>query len=277
MHQDAEFKSLEKRFRSRLPLRLELATVERLVAFRRNDDRVMLDIGFPSPVMSAALRNRGGTWSTIARSPEDAQEFARLTGSPAHCLGDDGTIPFETHTFDTVVVALDMIAAFGDSEFFLRECNRVLKSTGEIIVSAQFRKKMSLVNTMRERVAGRADDPAGPPRNIPIAHSLTETEIYRLMKPGFDVLGITYHCSFFSELARIMEAKLIAEGRSEEEIAPMMRWKFHLAQQLDFFTKWSRGYIATVRARRRRWRERITPVLNDGRTIQEAVFIPDEN
>ena len=276
MHQEAEFKSLEKRFRSRLPLRLELATIERLVGFRRNEDRVMLDIGFPSPVMSAALRARGASWSTIARSPEDAHEFARLVGSPAYCLGADGTIPFETHNFDTVVIALDIIAAFGDSEFFLRECNRVLKNTGEIILSAQFRKTMSLVNIMRERIARRSGDSSETPPNIPIAHSLTETEIYRLMKPGFDVLGITYHCSFFSELARLWEAKLIAEGRTEEEIAPMMRWKFHLAQQLDFFTRWNRGYIATVRARRRRWRERITPVLTDGRTIQEAVFIPDD-
>jgi hypothetical protein len=45
---------------------------------------------------------------------------------------------------------------------------------------------------------------------------------------------------------------------------------------LDFFTMWQRGYIATVRARRRRWRERSTPVLTDGRTIQEAVLMKED-
>ena len=249
-------------------MRLELATVERLVNPRRNDERVMLDIGFPSPAMSAALRARGGTWSSIARSPEDAREFAQILNTPAYCLGSDGTIPFEAHSFDAVVVALDIIAVFPDPEPFLRECNRVLKSSGVIILSAQFRKKMSAVNSMRERIARTPEDP--------VAHSLTENEIYRLMKPGFDVLGITYHSNFFTELARLWEMRLLSEGRPEEEVGAMMRWKFRLAQQLDFFTMWHRGYIATVRARRRRWRERSTPVLTDGRTIQEAVLIQDE-
>ena len=268
MHQTDEAITLEKRFKNRLPLRLELATIERIVSSRRNDERVMLDIGFPTPVMSAALRKKGGTWCSIARSPEDAQVFAQHLGTPAYCLGADGSIPFEPHTFDVIVVALDIIAAFADPEPFLRECNRALKSSGELILSSQFRKKISAINSMRERIAVRPDDPVG--------HSLTETEIYRLMKPGFDVLGIVYHCSFFSELARLWEMKLLSEGHSEEETVSLMRWKYRLAQQLDFFTMWSRGYVATIRARRRRWRERNTPILTDGRTIQEAVFIKED-
>jgi len=269
MQQTAEISPQEKRFQSRLPLRLELAAVERLVYSRRNSERVMLDIGFPTPVMSAALRAKGGAWCTIARSPEDAQEFGQYLKSPVYCLGADGAIPFEPHTFDTIVVALDMLAALDDPEVFLRECNRVLKPMGELIFSAQFRKRMSLVSMLRSRVLSRHGGVVG--------HSLTETDIYRWMKPGFDVLGISYFCGFFTELARVWEVKLTAEGQPEETIRSSMRWKYLLAQQLDFFTMWSRGYIAVARVRRRRWRERSTPVLADGRTIQEAVFLPEEN
>ena len=265
MQKVAEISPQEKRFQSQLPLRLELAAVERLVNPRRNDERVMLDIGFPSPVMSAALRSGGGAWCTIARSPEDATDYAQFLNAPVYCLEADGAIPFEAHSFDVVIVALDILAALGDTELFLRECNRVLKTSGELIISAQFRKKFNIVNVIRNRLAAKHGGFVG--------HSLTEADIYRLMKPGFDVLGISYYCGFFTELVRTWEVKLISEGQPEDLVCSTMRWKYWLAQQFDFFTMWVRGHIAIVRARRRRWRDRPVPVLADGRTIQEAVII----
>ena len=265
MQKAAEISPQEKRFQFRLPLRLELAMVEKIVSPRRNDERVMLDIGFPSPVMSAALRKKGGAWCTIARSPEDALDAAQFLNSPVYCLEADGAIPFEAHSFDVVIVALDILAALGDTELFLRECNRVLKTSGELVISAQFRKKVNIINLIRNRIGGKYGGPIG--------HSLTEADIYRLMKPGFDVLGISYFCGFFTEITRTWEEKLIAEGQPEDFVSSTMRWKYWFAQQFDFFTMWARGYIATVRARRRRWRDRPVPVLTDGRTIQEAVII----
>ena len=238
--------------------------VERLVNIKRGDTRVMLDIGFPSPIMSAALREAGGQWCTIARSPEDAQDFAAFLSAPVCCLESDGAIPFDAHSFDLIVVALDILAAIEDKELFLRECNRVLKTSGELIISTQFRQRFSLVNLLRNRLAERTDSLFG--------HSLSEAEIYKFMKPGFDVLGITYFSSFFTELARLHEEKLLAAGNEEEIVCAAMKWKYWVAGQLDFFTMWLRGHVATVRGRRKRWRDRNVPVLADGRTMQEAVL-----
>jgi 2-polyprenyl-3-methyl-5-hydroxy-6-metoxy-1,4-benzoquinol methylase len=226
----------------------------------------MLDIGFPSPVMSAALRECGGQWSTIARSPEDARDFEACLASPVCCLEANGAIPFQAHAFDVAVIALDVLAAVEDKAFFLRECNRVLNTTGELVISTQFRQRFGIINLKRDSLEGG---------NSLFGHSLSESEIYKFMKPGFDVLGIAYFSNFFTELARMREEKLLAGGLEEEAVSAAMKWRYWFAGQLDFFAFLRRGHIATVHARRKRWRERSVPMLADGRSMQEAVFMKD--
>ncbi len=259
-----EGQTLFNQFRARLPQRMELDMVVKSLPRKKTDGMVMLDIGLPNPVMSAFLRENAGVWATIARSPEFAEEAAKFLDSEVVCLDANGAIPFESHSFDVVVVSLGMLTAMGDPEFFIKECNRVLKSAGELIISTQYRKSFSLINVLRE----------GAQKTIGgiIGGSYTERGLFRFLKTGFDVISVDSYCGFFVELVRIHEYKLLMKGLEEDEVCAKVRLTYWLAEQLDFFTLWARGYVIVVHARRRQWRERATPVLADGRTIHEAVL-----
>ena len=84
---------LVKRFKSRLPQRLELDYIVRFLPQKRIDGLILLDIGLPSPVMSALLRENGGAWATIARSPENAEEAsAFLAAKLAPPVAEDAPV-----------------------------------------------------------------------------------------------------------------------------------------------------------------------------------------
>ena len=251
-------------FKSRLPQRLELDSVVRCLPKKHIDEKVMLDIGMPNPVMSALLRENGGVWATVARSPEYAEESAAFLGADVVCLGAGGEIPFDQHSFDVVVVSLGMLTAMEDPVFFIKECNRILKSAGELIVSTQYRKNLSLVNTLRRL----ADEASG---GI-IGGAYTERGLYSFVKTGFDVISVDSYSRFFVELVRIHEYNLVMRGIGEAEVCARVKWLYRLADQLDFFNMWTRGFVIIVHARRRQWRERTAPVLADGRSIREAVL-----
>ena len=258
---------LVKRFKSRLPQRLELDYIVRFLPQKRIDGLILLDIGLPSPVMSALLRENGGAWATIARSPENAEEASAFLGTDVVCLAANGEIPFDQHAFDVVVVSFEMLTAMADPAFFLKECNRILKSAGELIISTQYRKPFSFVNLLR----GKAQDALGGV----IGGAYTERELFRFLKTGFDVITDDSFSHFFVELVRIHEYKLLMRGGDEDDVCAKVKWLYKLADQLDFFTKWARGFVMIVHARRRQWRERTLPVLADGRTIREAVLTRD--
>lgn len=259
-----EGQMLFNRFRSRLPHRQELDAVIKCLPRKKSDGMVMLDIGMPNPVMSAFLRESGGVWATVARSPEFAEEASRFLESEVVCLDANGTIPFEQHSFDVVVVSLGMLAAMQDSEFFIRECNRVLKSAGQLIISTQYRKSFSFINVLRNRAQKSVGGMIGG--------GYTERGLFRFLKTGFDVISVDSYSGFFVEMIRVHEYQMLMAGMEEEEVSARVRLKYWFAEQLDFFTLWARGYVIIVHARRRQWRERATPVLADGRTIHEAVL-----
>lgn len=258
-------KALLEQFKCRLPQRMELDCIMKNLPRKRMGGKVMLDIGMPNPIMSALLRDSGGAWATIARSPEDAQEASQVLRAEVACLGAGGEIPFDQHSFDVVVVSLGMLTAMDDPLFFVKECNRVLKASGELIISTQFRKRFSLVNVLRRRAAG--DD-----RKALVSRAYTERGLFSFLKTGFDVISESYFSRFFVELVRLREYGLVRGGADDETVCDDVGWRYKLADQLDFFTLWSKGYVITVHARRRQWRERTAPVLADGRTIHEAVL-----
>ncbi|MGI5869702.1 MAG: class I SAM-dependent methyltransferase [Kiritimatiellia bacterium] len=251
-------------FKSRLPLRLELDCLMKRLPRKRLQEKVLLDIGMPNPVMSAVLREHGGAWATLARSPAHAEEASEFLGTPVVCLGADGEIPYDPHAFDVVVVSLGMLSAMSDPTAFLKECNRVLKSAGELIVCTQFKKSFSLINLVRRLVQREG--------GAIIGEAYTERTLFGFLKYGFDVISTDSFSRFFVELVRIYESRQLLKGVGEDQVCEKARWLYRLADQLDFFTLWSRGFVVVVHARRRQWRERTAPVLADGRTIREAVL-----
>lgn len=263
-----EGQQLFNRFRASLPQRLELGTIKKIFAKKNLHGKVLLDVGMPNPIMSALLRENGGTWVSVARSPELAEEASRILEREVVSLLADGGVPFEQHAFDGVVVSLDMLGAMEKPEFFIKECNRVLKSGGELILSTQYRKSLNLVNVLRRRLHNSVGGVVG--------RSYNERSLFRFLKTGFDVISVDTFCGFFVELVRLHAYKLLMEGMPEDEICSKLRWVYRVADQLDFFGMWARGHVLVVHARRRQWRERRTPVLADGRSMREAVLMKAE-
>ena len=253
----------EERLRALLPHRLELAAVTRLLPADRLPHMACLDVGMPNPAMSAALRARGGAWRTVARSPEAAAEASAFLGDASVCcLGADGRIPFPPHSFDAVVVAVDMLCAVPDALSFVRECNRVLRPDGLLVLSVQARRPFSISDAIRRRIA-----PAGPHAAV-----FTENSLYQLLKNGFNVDSIEAHSRFFLEIARLRDLALEMRGASPDERAARLRAAYAVARVADALCFWGRRHVLAVSARRRQWSSRDIPALVDGRSIGEAVI-----
>ena len=253
----------EERLRALLPHRLELAAVKHLLPAERLPHMACLDIGMPNPAMSAALRAAGGVWRTAARSPEAAAEASEFLGDASVCcLGADGRIPFPSHSFDAIAVALGMLGAVPDPLAFVRECNRVLRPDGLLVVSVQARRALSLSDAFRRRLA-----PAGPH-----AATFTENSLYQLLKNGFNVDSIEFHSRFFLEMARLRDLALEMRGASPDERAARLRGGYAAARVADALCFWGRRHVLAVSARRRQWSSRDIPSLVDGRSIGEAVI-----
>ena len=256
--------SPEERFECLLPQRMELSAVLAHLPLADLPHMTMLDVGMPNPVMSKALRDRGGAWATVARSPAHALEAAKYLGGPVSCLAADGSIPFETHVFDGLVVALDMLTAMPDGGSFIKECNRVLKPSGLLILSAQAKRPGSLADMVRRR---RWSDPSDP-----FSAAFTARDLYDFLKTGFDVLEVDGFSRFFVEFARLRELRLLQDGVPPDAVALRMRRRYAIAGALDKLAFWDRGHVILISARRRQWSSRITPTLRDGRRIGEAVL-----
>lgn len=264
-----EGQQLFNRFKASLPQRLELDTIKKVFAKKNVRGKVFLDIGMPNPIMSALLRDHGGTWVSVARSPELVEEASRILEQEVVCLLADGGIPFEQHAFDGVVVSLGIFGVMEDPVFFFKECNRVLKSGGELIFSTPHKKNLSLINVLRRRVHRLVGGVVGS--------SYNERSLFRFLKAGFDVISVDSYCGFFVELVRLYAYKLLMEGMPEDEVCAKLRWVYRIADQFDLFGMWARGHVIVMHARRHQWRERRIPVLTDGRSIREAVLTKAED
>ena len=252
-----------ERLRALLPHRLELAAVTRLLPADRLSHMACLDVGMPNPAMSSGLRALGGAWRTVARSPEAAAEASEFLGDASVCcLAADGSVPFPSHSFDAVVVALGILCAVPDATAFVRECNRVLRPDGLLVLSVQARRPLSLADAFRRRLA-----PSGPHAAV-----FTEDSLYQLLKSGFNVDSIEAHSRFFLELARLRDLALEMRGASPDERAARLRGAYSAARVADALCFWGRRHVLAVSARRRQWSSRDIPALADGRSIGEAVI-----
>jgi SAM-dependent methyltransferase len=253
----------ERRLRDSLPQRLELAAALRLLPADRLPRMACLDIGMPNPAMSAALRAKGGAWRTVARSPARAAEASAFLGDPSVCcLGAEGTVPFPDRSLDCVVVALGMLEALPDPIAFVRECNRVLRPSGLLVLSVQVRRALSLADALRRRAA-----PSGPH-----AATFTGKSLYDLLKSGFDVDTVDGWGRFFVEIVRLRELALARSGVPGAERAARLRAAYAAARAADVPLLWLRPHVVALSARRRQWSDRNIPALADGRSIGEAVL-----
>ncbi|OVE74527.1 hypothetical protein BVX94_00065, partial [bacterium B17] len=108
----------------------------------------------------------------------------------------------------------------------------------------------------------------------------TEAELFGILKNGFDVYSVKSFSRFFVQLVDAIVSALV--NKHDPSVEPGKKVKVYsiaapfywLAQQLDMLLFFSKGHRLVAEAKRRGWKDRNAPILNDGRTITEAVLSP---
>ena len=268
----------EKLFKRSVRRARKLNRIEGLAGNTRNLQ--CLEISSGDGVVSTHLRSLGGSWKTAVSTKSAADSVGYNISDPI-VLIENGKLPFDEDTFNMVVIvdALKGIAADSD---FIRECHRVLKSDGWVIISEECRRPISLTTLLR-KLLGVSPVAKGQKRN-----GYTSGELYNILKDGFDVPEtIVYSNGLLESVAAIGEAIqklvlpehywLIRAKAGQEELYRYQRLYtlagiayplFWILSKLDFLP----GHKLLVKSRRRPWRPRRQPKLVDGRSIAEAAI-----
>lgn len=257
-------------FRKSVPLKLRLQEILR--ALGPAEGLTCLEVGTENGALSQQLRRHGGSWQTVVWSQEEAEAVGRALGEKAHVFSEGG-LPFKKKLFDVVVVS-DFLERFRDDVAFIEECHKVLKPDGRLIVSATRIGAWRPVEVLRSAL-GQTYHKRGFVRP-----GYTESELFRVLKSGFDVHVVRAYSRFFVELTDAIVARMdervraaaVPGDRGLARLYTLAGVFYRLAYQLDALVLFSRGYHFIATAKRRAWRPRNAPVLVDGRSITEAVL-----
>lgn len=232
--------------------------------------------------ISAAMQNAGGggggNWSSLAISEAQAELLAE-TGIERIHLADFPQLPFEDGTFDAVVVS-EMLEYVEKPADLMAELHRVMGSKTRLILHVR-RRRRTLVGLFR-RWSGLTD-----PTRTMVHRGFTPTELFEVLKDGFDVQETSGFGRFFSEFANLLaelfagvipsscEPAALSERRLRRTAAVYAAFApvFWLADLLDAVFFFLPDHHMVLRARRRMlWVPRVTPRLRDGRNIAEATL-----
>lgn len=236
-------------------------------------NQVWLDICGGNAVISAQLRRLGGTWHSAGLTAEITERLRLLVEERVEAM-DGLQLPFANNTFDGVVV-VDVFERVEEDGRLVAEIHRVLKPTGRLVLNVPHFKRWSLLRLWR-RWMGSTEAALGQLRA-----GYTESELFNLLKDGFDVEMARTFGRFFVEALEAMMCGLTLRGgktpdhETAERIVRLYRRAypfFQLAAGLDSLLFLTKGHQLVARARRRPWRPRRAPVLADGRSIAEATL-----
>lgn len=247
---------------------LRIKTQEILRILGPADGKTCLDIGLDNGVVSGILRKHGGSWQTVARKPAAMEHAAAALGTNVVAF-DGARLPFEDKSFDVAILS-DFIEYLPSEHELIAECHRILKPSGRLILNVPHAKRWSFVNMLESMFGQTAGKKAMARRGY------TETDLFQLLKHGFDVHIIrSYSRTPIQTIRYILEKKAATRGNDSGALLKLyssfyiLYW---LAFQFDAFFFFTKGYYLVADAFRHPWRPRETPILNDGRSISEAVL-----
>ena len=259
-------------FRRCLPLQLSLQESQRFLA-EGCEGRVCLDVGAGNAVVSYHLRKRlGGEWHTVLGPDQNPDTAAAVLEDNVHAY-DEGALPFEEKMFDVLIV-FEALLSVSDPESFITECHRVMKPDGVLILHAVRTKSFSILRPLRKMLRASYD------RRGLGREGYTESELFSLLKHGFDVYQVRSYSRFCVELVHaIVQGLIHREGVANVAYSERTRRIFSVANvfyrlgyQLDLLVFFAKGHHLVAMAKRRAWRPRNAPVLVDGRSITEVVL-----
>ncbi len=257
-------------FRHSVPLRMRLH--ETIKVAGATTDLTCLEIGSPNGALSAFLRKQGGRWHSVVLT-EDAEASVRAAVEENVHRLVDRTMPFKRKSFDLVVI-FDGLEGFHADEAFIEECHRILKPDGRLVVNVHHDKPVSVVRGLRSMLHAVRESPGL------VYAGYTESQLFSILKHGFDVHSMRSYSRFFVELIHCIVTFILdgiprdlpEAGRSIRRVYLVASPFYWLASQLDLLLFFTRGHALVASAKRRAWRPRNAPVLVDGRSITEAVL-----
>lgn len=257
----ALFSSQGLRFITLLPLRQSVSTMLRFTQAFSAGKRIGVDIGFANAGISQLFRNTGGYWITVEPDEDRYRQITAVLGEDrVFAMGDDGTLHFEDRQFDVVVLARGMFADPEYNERLIKECHRILKTGGILLFTAPYRKKFGVARVFK-RQQGVEQTTSG----------YTETEVFTLIKSGFDLLAFRYSCRFWVQMVcQHLERQEVFYRRRASAFTTKLL--FCLAKLADLPLFWTRGHQMTVCARRKGWRMAETSVLNRNIPVSDSIL-----
>jgi ubiquinone/menaquinone biosynthesis C-methylase UbiE len=246
--------------------------------------KACIDVGGERGVISYLLRQKGGTWQSVESTEKAVSTSALLVGEDHVHLVEDNKLPFDDQVADMIVI-VNYLELVMDDVGFIQECHRVLKDEGVIVVNVPFSKRMSWIRGIR-KLLGLNDMMRGQVRP-----GYSETDLYSVLKNGFDIIHTKTYNKFFVELVDtgVQFLGTFMQGRQEEGVKGNLidqedfsRYiKAHrlysiiypfqwLAAKLDLLLFWTQGHSLVAQARRRPWKPRLEVKIADGRSIAEA-------
>ena len=266
----------EKLFKRSVRRRMKLRKIKQLLGVVSGQR--CLEISAGDGVLSGQLRLDGGEWATRVLTEEALTAAGYFVAGGVELLQGE-KIDEPDQSFDAVVV-VDVMEQVQNDHAFIRECHRVLKPEGRLVIHVARRGFFGLPGSLLRRKGS-------------FRSGYTGTEFFDVLKDGFDVPETVSYATglleapglFFEALANRFAGgpynmppvdagseefyrytKLYAFGTL---IYPLM-W---LLSRIDQLLLWVvPGCNLAAKTKRRVWRERRTPILMDGRSIAEAAL-----
>ncbi len=274
----------EKLFKRSVRRQTRLRKIKQLLGVTSNQH--CLEICAGDGVISEQLRMDGGSWTTLVPDADAQASMNYFVKSNVRVLQNE-TIDAPDQSFDAVVV-VDALERMRDDRAFIKECHRVLKTDGRLIISVARKMLFCLGGCPLRLMLGLSWKKKGLARSGYSAH-----EFFDVLKDGFDVPETVSYSTCCVEVPGLLceaAANKLAGGSynmppadaDTEEfyhytklyalgtlIYPLMWLLSKLEGVLLFILP---GHNLVAKTKRRVWRERRTPILMDGRSIAEAAL-----
>lgn len=273
----------EKLFKRSIRRQSRLRKLKELINSTTNQN--CLEITAGDGMISIGLREGGGHWKTLVLS--DSVKVSLDWFIPDQVdLVSGSVIKDPDGTYDLVVI-VDALERVRDDYAFIKECHRVLKSDGRLVVTAT-RKLFCLGSCPIRSMLGLSWRAKGLERP-----GYTSGDLFEVLKDGFDVPETDSYSTGCVEMPGMIceaAANQLARGlynmpgpdTGTEQFYhytklnvlaslgyPFMWLLAKLEEKLFFFAL---GHNLIAKTKRRVWRARKQPILIDGRSIAEAAI-----